>query len=1523
MSAVGLELKNSKIRDRYFVKKTISEDERIGVYLANDLNHTDTEVLIRTFVVSEPIPNLEAQLKPYMSLPPWCGAFLYDYEISENFVILISPYLHGQTLASLLKKERLDTFKILTLAESLLKILKEYESRGLHHANINPNSIIIDSSSHYLLDRFHLPFETALLLNHKKMNIQDIFYVSPEQAGLLRQETKISSDLYSLGAVLYEACVGQAPFYADTLASILQKKLREPVASIRIQRKDINRAVEDMIDRLLLKDPLDRYQTVDGVLHDTLLLLQNNKSTSRVVIGQADKRKTISSPSFVDRSVSLKKIQEILHSTQKGNGQVVCVEGLPGEGKTKLLHEIEKIAPSGTSCVYGDAEFLNAKLSSEGTKEHPVFLIFDDFHWADESGFRAIEEWYAHTKSSECYTSVFLGISSLENQRSFDFHPVHLQVKPFDKEEVRGYLQSMAGPLPEEIVQAIYNLSEGNPFFAKGLLEGLEETKAMSWIHDHWAVRETLISKAQCSKKSAETLLKRIPHMHPESVKVLEIASILGNEFHFSLLVKITKMPAKELSEMLGLVLKSHFLIQRTEDCYAFSHEKIRESFMNRLSSQDKQNFHLSIADELLKKTDASDFEISYHLSQAKNFSKAFPYAYKAALTAKKKHEFQVASSQLKIARAGIPSENDSLKFKIALELGCVYLLQKHYEASHIEFERARKYAKTKFEKASILTKLGELDLERGNFESASGYFLAALSVFGKFQAKTKFASYCLFFYETWIHTPLSKIQMHLHSKQTEHVEEKLLIAWAYGRLSLAWCFLKHPIFSLSCSLRYLRLSEVYGSGEDRSITYSNHAQVLAYTGHTEASIHYARKSMSLAGEHGKNRALFRLGTSYYFASRLQEAKESLNQAREDLAWIVDKGFQTTRMNYILAMIAYREGKFKEAHEFAQRLFENGSAFGDRLAIALSLNVQSMCSSSRIDPKLLESEKSKTSGENISQILHLHTMSLAKLKSGNFSQSHAYIQDIWKIIEHSGICTEVIATVACWEASLLRHWLEHTAVYDGTLRIHIFKIMKQALKRAHSLSSVFKNLRPMYLRELALYHLLLGNLSKCQSLLHESMNFASKIGALLDFDLSKESLDKMQVGASEQASLSPLPTPSYEEKTQTGVTLSLLDRFDSLLSIGRMIAGALTEQDVYKDMGLAIESLLRCTQFAVLSFDKEEGVYRRIYGTYTQSCNENYLAKTLKDRQSRVFTWEEPRSSKIQSVLCTPITADDVTEICVYIVNDTGANVFAEDEMNLADFISALVGTALENSRSFHKIKLLTESLERDIEERQEDQRKLQTLLKEKELILREVFHRTKNNMQIVTSMLNLQTINDKLSVTDIIKDCQNRIFSISLVHDKLVHSEDLSSIPVSSYIQDLIEGLRKSYFSSASTIEFFIDVDDSLLSIDHAVPCGLIVNEIITNSIKYAFPEGDKPKNGEIRLSAHKDKVTNMFTLIASDNGIGLSKSLDIESIPSIGIKLIHELVKIQLQGDLSISTEHGTEYTIHFSDSQYVRRI
>ncbi len=237
--------------------------------------------------------------------------------------------------------------------------------------------------------------------------------------------------------------------------------------------------------------------------------------------------------------------------------------------------------------------------------------------------------------------------------------------------------------------------------------------------------------------------------------------------------------------------------------------------------------------------------------------------------------------------------------------------------------------------------------------------------------------------------------------------------------------------------------------------------------------------------------------------------------------------------------------------------------------------------------------------------------------------------------------------------------------------------------------------------------------------------------------------------------------------------------------------------------------------------------------------------------------------------------------------------------------------TVIKNSAG--KMQTVAQIL--DITERKEIEEEIKTSLKEKEVLLQEIHHRVKNNLQIISSLLNLQSrhIKDSESL-EMFQESRSRIRSMALVHEKLYRSKSFADVDFKGYIQSLSRLLFQMYGTDPNAIKLEIDVGDVLLDINTAIPCGLLVNELISNSLKYSFPDGRK---GNIHILLHPKK-NNKFKLVVSDDGVGLPEDLDINKTESLGLQLVSMLTE-QLQGSIKVDRNNGATFEITFEQLKY----
>jgi two-component sensor histidine kinase len=237
-------------------------------------------------------------------------------------------------------------------------------------------------------------------------------------------------------------------------------------------------------------------------------------------------------------------------------------------------------------------------------------------------------------------------------------------------------------------------------------------------------------------------------------------------------------------------------------------------------------------------------------------------------------------------------------------------------------------------------------------------------------------------------------------------------------------------------------------------------------------------------------------------------------------------------------------------------------------------------------------------------------------------------------------------------------------------------------------------------------------------------------------------------------------------------------------------------------------------------------------------------------------------------------------------INDRRRNRFSLELIHFFEVLGSSIGIALSRKQQMAALVRANE---------------------EKEVLLKEIHHRVKNNLQIISSLLRLK---DKHSGDErgeeILRDSQDRIRAMAAVHSLLYKSKNFAEINFGDYIREMAGQLFRSYNARPQTISLLIHAEDVRLSIDTAIPCGLILNELVSNALKHAFPGG---REGEIRVEMSRDQ--NSVRIVFADNGVGFPEGVDFRNTETLGLQLVHMLVA-QLGGAIEIDGNGGTMYVI-----------
>lgn len=250
-----------------------------------------------------------------------------------------------------------------------------------------------------------------------------------------------------------------------------------------------------------------------------------------------------------------------------------------------------------------------------------------------------------------------------------------------------------------------------------------------------------------------------------------------------------------------------------------------------------------------------------------------------------------------------------------------------------------------------------------------------------------------------------------------------------------------------------------------------------------------------------------------------------------------------------------------------------------------------------------------------------------------------------------------------------------------------------------------------------------------------------------------------------------------------------------------------------------------------------------------------------------------------------------------------GFREWEENQLDLLDRLTVQIAIAIQQSSIFQQAQ-------NEIAERHKAEINLRNALAEKEVLLKEIHHRVKNNLQIVSSLLQLQsqTLKDP-EVIKVFRDSQNRIDSISLIHKNLYTSPNIGQLDIAEYIENLATSLLISYQIGGGEISLETYIDSVSLNVDQAIACGLVVNELISNALKHAFPQ---QQSGKIIIALQN--IGNSIEMTIQDNGIGLPHDLDWDNTDSLGLSLVYDLVTEQLEGSITVESRQGMIFKIKF---------
>jgi signal transduction histidine kinase/CheY-like chemotaxis protein len=1345
----------------------------------------------------------DAEMRSQCEIPGIPKVLQYA-QVDEDFFVVLQQF-EGQDLRSLIQRRELNFELSLSIGIGLFTALDGLHSAGLLHKDILPSKVIVSDLEPRTISLIGFGANRKRVhdRSYGQLDSDVIHYMSPEESGSIGHQTGPSSDMYSAGILLFECLTGQRPFSATTASGVLLEHLTVTPPDLRSLDSTLPREVNEVVQRLLRKDPQDRYQAASAVVHDLRMIAETpqSKEDRCLVIGATDRRCSLTEPSYVVLGKELETLEAAAKSTLTGNGSLITIKGDSGSGKSRLLLEVGKMARScGALLLRGhgsnqagraplatldgviddllpflqeEPKFGNQIIAELGDLTHalvaalprlgkvlvmdttakkvpeafgenhtiealsqfldvvgrvvrPTILVFDDCHNVDALTIRLIKRWESQSLNGARYTTLITAFRSDEVDSDHLLQRLNpeqsIVLQQFDDIRIRKLIASMAGRLPEDVLETIIQVAAGSPFIASAMVRGLVEAKALIPDQNKWRVDSDALANLQSSHHAAGVLAHRITLLAEETIGILQVAAVLGKEFSIDVIDHLALCATAQTVAALEQAKERHLIWSRTEDGhFTFVHDQIRATLLQRVSDEERQRLHFAAAEYYERVSPERVSDIAYHYDCSANAEKATAFALVAAGQARSQHSLDAAEQQYRIALRGIDAVSKRMQLEITEGLGDTLMLRGNYQEAESHFQRASELTETALAKATIQSKQAELHFKRGNKELATEGFEQAMRTLDRFVPRSLIVVVGLLVFEAVVQVLHSLFPDRFVGRlQREPNDSERLAITLFSKMAHGYWFCKTKIQCLWAHLKGMNLAEKYLPTPELAHAYSEHAPAVSLIPMFNRAIKYSEKSLALRRSFndvwGEGQTLSFYSCVLYYASRFEECIE---KGRESVRLLERTGdyWQVHISRYQVAASLYHLGDFTNAMAEARRNSASGLALGDEQASGIILDVWSRAARTALPEKLLDIEMRRDRND-IQGRCQIHIAAgINYINQALWESAITELSEAYRIARKSGIHNAYTLPASAWLATAYREHAQAAQAYSQHSSRTAIKRGIKAARRAIRQSKLCRNDLPRAYRELALLEVASGreseairNLERSVSIARDNsahFELAESLKAYVSLSRWLEVPDLGSVRSELQQVTTRLENMNPEDLSTTGplATLSLADRFDGVLESGRRIASALSPQKIYEESRSAAIRLLRGETCFLVELNQatddplENSTADRFVKRMLRAALEAGEAISTADNSADENDSLETTQSGTLSGLCVPIKVRDRAVAGLCVVHSQVKNLFGIDEKRLAEFVATIAGAALENAAGFSELSQLNATLEERVAE--------------------------------------------------------------------------------------------------------------------------------------------------------------------------------------------------------------------------------
>ncbi|MGV3486108.1 MAG: ATP-binding protein [Planctomycetaceae bacterium] len=958
---------------------------------------------------------------------------------------------------------------------------------------------------------------------------------------------------------------------------------------------------------------------------------------------------------------------------------------------------------------------FRALFAGLGAPDRGVMLTLDDCQWLDDQSMRVLSG-ICEDEASHLFLLAVMRPDEGSSQQLNTALPsaTRLSLGPLSHHAVRQLAESMAGQLPSAAIAVVQKYAEGSPFMAAAVLRGMVESRVLTVEDQTWQIDYEKLTSFQAADDASEILISRLSQLPSEARELLAAAAVIGKDFSLDAAANLAGMKVSEALAAIKPVRHHRLVWTRPSGMASFVHDKIREAVLSGLSENVIQSMHGQIGRYLEANEPDQLFDLAYHFDAAQMHDQALPYALKAAEAARNSFSLASAELQLRIAVRALHHASIDVRHSVEMMMSDVLMLQGEYDRTHQWLDCAAQTAVTDSDQAKVAMKRGELSFKRGNKDQAVKYFEDSLQQLRQ--------PVCFNRAQLWWNLSIELLRQLRNSlfpsvcgrNMAEPGDAEKMSLSLYSQIAHAYWYTRDKYYTLWAHLRGMNAAEQYKPSRYLAQSYSEHAPVMTLLRWQSRGIKYAMRSLeirrSLDDVWGQGQSRNFLSILLYSFSRFEDCVE---QARLAVATLERTGdyWEVHIARYQLAASHYRLGNLDEAVRLARVNYQSALNRGDFQATGNIIDVWARAALGNIPSDVIEAEVARDVYDPQRSCQVGLAKGVREFYAGRFAEAAVVFEEAIATAESAKVSNTYVSPCYPWLCTALRMAFLTQPPVTLSLRRQRVKRLLRAAKKAVAVGKPFTNELPHALREHAAACAMAGRYAEAKRCFERSIDEATRQHAALERAQTVVLRNEFaaEVGwpkdeAEHERAVYLLSRVRLGGETiNAGGSLSLMDRFDSLLASGRRIATSDLPEEIYQEVSDAAKRILRGEHvFLILPTEQNGGLITvpegQVFDDTLVAEARSTKATVVRDRETCVERGVVSRRDG--TFLCSPIDVNGETAAYLYLSNKRFSGLFGPDEVRIADYLTSATGAALEKADGFRQLQDLNQNLEKNVLDR-------------------------------------------------------------------------------------------------------------------------------------------------------------------------------------------------------------------------------